>query len=335
MNALSSGEPRIGVIVPVIEGLPHMAIRPVVSDDYEAILGLNAAWEHVASHLDRNSLAHLHASAAYHRVVEVSSRIVAFLLALAPGVDYGSPNYRWFNSRADQFLYIDRVIVDREYQRAGLGDALYDDLLVFARQHGVARLVCEIDIEPRNAPSDSFHTRRGFVEIGTQQLGDGKRVSLRELPVGSVEAMWAALTEVRPDLVDEQTVYAAWHFCDNQSDADALVELVLAGRKRATAGLLWSYEAEDEPLPRVGDLSVVTDWSGRARCVIRTTSVDIVPFQSVTPEFAAIEGEGDGSLEYWRTAHQAAFERELAKAGSALVPEAPVVCECFEVVFND
>ncbi|MDO8879417.1 MAG: ASCH domain-containing protein [Coriobacteriia bacterium] len=153
--------------------------------------------------------------------------------------------------------------------------------------------------------------------------------------VESVEAMWSALAAARPDLVDEQTAYSVWHFCDNESDADALVELVLAGRKRATAGLLWSYEAEGESLPRVGDLSVVTDWDGRARCVIRTTSVEVVPFHLVTPEFAATEGEGDGSLEYWRKAHRVAFERELAEAGITLGPEAPVVCECFEVVLGD
>ena len=150
----------------------------------------------------------------------------------------------------------------------------------------------------------------------------------------SVRDMWSALAAERPDLVDEQTTYSAWHFCDNESDADELAELVLAGRKRATAGLLWSYEAEGEALPQVGDLNVITDWGGRARCVIRVTSVEVVPFESVTREFAAIEGEGDGSLEYWREAHEAAFGRELADAGLTLEPEALVVCECFEVVFG-
>ncbi len=33
---------------------------------------------------------------------------------------------------------------------------------------------------------------------------------------------------------------------------------MLDGRKRATAGALWSYEAEDEPVPQVGDFSVIT-----------------------------------------------------------------------------
>jgi len=150
----------------------------------------------------------------------------------------------------------------------------------------------------------------------------------------SVAAMWSALAGARPDLVNGSTTYDAWHFCDNESDANELVTLVLAGTKRATASLLWFYEAEGEPLPAVGDLSIVTDWEGRARCVIRTTSVEVVPFEEVTPEFAAIEGEGDGSLEYWRKAHEAAFTRELADSGRMLEPASPVVCQCFEIVLG-
>ncbi|MHB1136467.1 MAG: ASCH domain-containing protein [Coriobacteriia bacterium] len=151
----------------------------------------------------------------------------------------------------------------------------------------------------------------------------------------SVTAMWSALADARPELALEGAAYAAWHFCDNEADANELADLVLSGTKRATAGLLWSYEAEDEPLPAVGDLNVITDWDGRARCVIRTTSVEVVPFEAVTPEFAAIEGEGDGSLRYWREAHEAAFTRELADSGRTFEPSLLVVCECFEVVFGD
>ncbi len=143
--------------------------------------------------------------------------------------------------------------------------------------------------------------------------------------------MWDAFTAAFPEHVDAP--YEAWHFCDNQADADELAELVLSGRKRATAGALWSYEAEGEPLPCVGDLHVITDWSGRARCVIRITSVDVVAFDHVTAEFAAVEGEGDASLAFWRKAHRAAFARELAPLGMEPSPDMPVVCQRFEVVF--
>ena len=151
--------------------------------------------------------------------------------------------------------------------------------------------------------------------------------------MAAVEELWEAFVEARPDLAGPDTAYVAWHFCDNQADADELVELVLAGRKTATAGALWSYELEGEPVPRPGDFSVVTDWSGAARCVIRTTVVEVVPFDRVGAEFAAAEGEGDRSLGSWREAHWAAFSREFAGTERAVAPDMPVVCERFEVVF--
>lgn len=148
----------------------------------------------------------------------------------------------------------------------------------------------------------------------------------------SVEAMWVAFEAARPELA-EGAAYSAWHFCDNKADADELVELVLAGVKRATAGALWSYEAEGEPIPQVGDCSIITDWDGNARCVIRTTEVEVVPFEAVSAEFAAIEGEGDGSLEYWQRAHRAAFAREFEGTRYTISADMPVVCERFDVVF--
>ncbi len=151
--------------------------------------------------------------------------------------------------------------------------------------------------------------------------------------MATVEQLWAAFAEARPDLAGPETAYEAWHFCDNQADADELVELVLAGRKKATAGALWSYEAEGEALPKPGDFSVIIDWSGVAHAVIRTTAVEVVGFDEVTEEFAAVEGEGDGSLAFWRDAHWAAFSREFEGTGFIPSPDMPVVCERFEVVF--
>lgn len=148
------------------------------------------------------------------------------------------------------------------------------------------------------------------------------------------KAMWAAFLAARPDIAGPLDSYEAWHFCDNQADADELAALVLAGRKRATAGAAWAYEQEGEALPRPGDLHVVTDWGGTAKCVIRLTAVEVVPFDEVTEEFAAAEGEGDGSLAYWREAHRTAFARECERMGMQPALDMPVVCQRFEVVFD-
>src|SRR5215207_8344171 len=80
---------------------------------------------------------------------------------------------------------------------------------------------------------------------------------------------------------------SAWHFCDNQVDADACAVLACTGRKRATAPALWELHARGEPMPRVGAYHVVTNWDGVATCIIQTTAVEVVPFHAVTATHAA------------------------------------------------
>lgn len=128
--------------------------------------------------------------------------------------------------------------------------------------------------------------------------------------------------------------YEVFHFADTEPVADELADLVLAGTKRATASLLWMYEHEKQPLPTVGGLSVVTSWSGEPACVIETRSVEIVPFEEVTPEFARMEGEGDKTLEYWRDVHWKFFASECAQIGRIPSPDMEVVCEQFAVIYR-
>jgi len=128
-------------------------------------------------------------------------------------------------------------------------------------------------------------------------------------------------------------LYDVFHFDDNESDANELADLVLRGRKLATASLLWEYETGDKRSPQAGDLSVVKDWDGIPLCVIETSEVEVRAFKDVDEDFAAAEGEGDLSLEYWENAHWAYFGRGCSELGRQRSPEMSVVCERFRVVF--
>lgn len=161
-------------------------IRDAVSSDFDAILALNAEWQHFTSPLSAPELARLHRASALHRVAEKDSEVVAFLLAFAPGAEYSSPNYCWFEERFSDYLYIDRVVVSSACHRSGLGGKLYSDAFRSAHEIGMKRVVCEIDIEPWNDASHRFHERLGFVEVGTQWTNDGRiRVSLQELVIAA------------------------------------------------------------------------------------------------------------------------------------------------------
>jgi len=149
----------------------------------------------------------------------------------------------------------------------------------------------------------------------------------------SIATFWRSFcSEAGGDRSDQ--FFEAFHFDDNESDANALADLVLAGVKRATASLVWTFEKAGGSPPRPGALSVVTYWNGRPVCVIETLAIEILPFEQVSAEFAAIEGEGDGSLEYWRRVHRAYFGRECARVGREPSEAMPVACERFRVIYR-
>lgn len=149
-----------------------------------------------------------------------------------------------------------------------------------------------------------------------------------------VQQFWAQFVVTAGDDAAER-FYEAFHFDDNEVDANALVDLVLQGRKGATASLLWDYEVSHKPLPKVGDLSIVTNWQGQPRCIIESTQVELVPYEEVSEAFAAIEGEGDGSLRSWFEGHWLYFSRECRRLGKAPSLQMPVVCEQFNVIYPD
>lgn len=124
----------------------------------------------------------------------------------------------------------------------------------------------------------------------------------------------------------------AWSFGATPAQADELVRLVLDGTKTATASALWDYEAEDEPLPSSGTLSIVLDGHGHPRALIRTVDVRVVPFDEVDEAHAHAEGEGARTLAQWSTDHESFFTQH-ASHDRGFSPTMPVVLERFEVLY--
>lgn len=148
----------------------------------------------------------------------------------------------------------------------------------------------------------------------------------------SAAQLWGRYREINRDV--HAHAPAGFHFCDNREDADLCAALVVAGKKRATATSIAELQVAGDAIPQVGAFAIVTDWAGNAVAVIRTTSVEIRRFSEVDEAFALAEGEGDLTLEWWRTAHQAYYERALAGSGHAVNADLEIVCERFELVFR-
>jgi uncharacterized protein YhfF len=146
----------------------------------------------------------------------------------------------------------------------------------------------------------------------------------------SVARLWDRYRAINPDAPVEAP--GSFHFCDNQVDADLCAGLVASGRKRATAPSVAELELAGEPMPRVGDYAIVTDWAGAAVAIIRTVSVETKRFGEIDEEFARSEGEGDLSLEWWRTAHQRYYESVLAGSQVTVDADLEIVCQRFTLV---
>lgn len=82
-----------------------------------------------------------------------------------------------------------------------------------------------------------------------------------------------------------------------------LVNLVLHGPKRATAGLRRDYDAEDEVVEHVGELLAMVDNDGRHVGTLRITRVEVLRFADVPDEFALAEAEGDLNAADFRASH--------------------------------
>jgi len=106
-----------------------------------------------------------------------------------------------------------------------------------------------------------------------------------------------------------------------------LNQLILDGRKRATAGLLVDYVRENEELESPGDFLTLVDDDSRGVSTVVVTQVETVPFIEVPWSFAQAEGEGDESLEEWREGHRQFW----TEAGETIDDNTPVVLIWFEV----
>lgn len=85
---------------------------------------------------------------------------------------------------------------------------------------------------------------------------------------------------------------------------DGLVQLIRSGAKTGTSSLLSDYEAEGQPLPRLGECQALIDSTGRVVATLEITEVVTMRLAEVTWEHVLAEGEGHRSVVQWREAHE-------------------------------
>jgi len=148
----------------------------------------------------------------------------------------------------------------------------------------------------------------------------------------AVENFWEEFCQ-NNDEIDHATPYQVWFFGNSSEMARELAELVLSGKKKATASLVAVNEITPEIAPVDAGYSVVTDFEGNPQCVIQTTEIRQLPFGEVDAQFAFDEGEGDRTLEYWRDVHWRYFTKEAAELDLEFNEKSLICCERFRLLF--
>lgn len=112
---------------------------------------------------------------------------------------------------------------------------------------------------------------------------------------------------------------------------DWLADLVVKGKKTATTSGYIFYELENEALPQVGDYDIVLNGKDQPVAAIQIQSVEVMPMNEVSEEYALAEGEGD--FNFWWEAHEKFFTEELKVYGKKFSPDLLVVCERFKKIY--
>ena len=151
----------------------------------------------------------------------------------------------------------------------------------------------------------------------------------------AIKAFWQKFLSTLPGDSHYRTkTYSKGGYGDSPELMDELIQLVLEGKKTASCGALWEWEAEGGPRPQVGNLWVELDGNQNPVCITETIEVTIRNYNEVDSEFARAEGEGDLSLKHWRQAHKNYFSRVLSKIGKEFLEDMPLVCERFRLLYK-
>ena len=139
---------------------------------FQSIYDLNQAnTPEVGSLESMQHLKQLIEFSSYNLLVLKEDEIVGYIICMREGSAYASENYKFFTQRLKKFLYVDRVAIDEQHRRAGLGKAIYEDIFVQAISDSLP-IALEVNTQPVNQPSLNFHEKMGFDRIGAKDFDD-------------------------------------------------------------------------------------------------------------------------------------------------------------------
>ena len=108
---------------------------------------------------------------SYNLLILKGDEVIGFIICMREGSAYGSENYKFFTKKLKKFLYVDRVAIDEQHRRAGLGQVIYKDIFKLAKKENLP-IALEVNTQPINQPSLDFHQKMGFDQVGVKDFDD-------------------------------------------------------------------------------------------------------------------------------------------------------------------
>lgn len=104
--------------------------------------------------------------------------ITAFALAISAGKPLDHVAYQWCMTRFENFVYLDRAVVDVNHRRSGIASAMLATLQEKAGAQGSELLLCQVHDRPANKSGHLFVQRLGFTPIESVMLPSREIVTM-------------------------------------------------------------------------------------------------------------------------------------------------------------
>ena len=152
---------------------PDTRFDALTPTDIPRLVELNDASSPAVPITSKAEMAALLDSAGFTFAARNGETLIGFVIGMRAGADYRSENYRFFDARNSDFLYVDRIVVDDSQRGSGVGRALYASVFELARAEALREVTCEVNLDPPNPGSLAFHARLGFMRVGEQETKGG------------------------------------------------------------------------------------------------------------------------------------------------------------------
>lgn len=144
----------------------------------EALWRLNEAHGGAALSLPKGQFLERALCCDLRSVDEKAGRPVAFAQAMSSAQAIDHVSYQWFATRFDDFVCVERIVVEKGHAGHGRGASLFGQLCAQAQVLGKTLALCQVHDRPSNKAGHDFVQRLGFSAIESVMLPSREIVTM-------------------------------------------------------------------------------------------------------------------------------------------------------------